>query len=161
MVRKIGMVRASWLGRLRMGGWEVVSEGEKLSAHLWRGVMRHGNISDKKGGGSTNTKKGNESGSLRNRFPWGSWATEYRPFSYYYPGFAREGADFGGEGVEVVETAVVAVGGDSGNGTHGVEIPRGQYQQASADTGLEPLTLGFPIGTDGLFLQMYQRIALL
>ena len=79
----------------------------------------------------------------------------------YYPGIAREGADFGGEGVEVVEAAVVAVGGDTGDGTHGVEVPRGQYQQAATDTGLETLALGFPIGADGFFLQMYQGVALL
>lgn len=60
-----------------------------------------------------------------------------------------------------MEAAIVAVGGHSGDGAHGVEVPRGQYQQASTGTGLETLTLGFPIGTDGLFLQMYQRIALL
>lgn len=112
-------------------------------------------------------------GGNRERFPWKRWETTDRrkkgnrerfPWeagSYYYPGFAGEGADLGGEGVEVVETAVVAVGGHSGDGTHGIEIPRGQYQQATSGTGLETLTLGFPIGADGLFLQMYQRIALL
>ena len=100
------------------------------------------------------SKKGSEIGSLSGSFGGLSDVS-------YYSGIAREGADFGGEGVEVVEAAVVAVGRHSGNGTHGVEIPWGQYQQAAAGAGLETLALGFPIGTDGLFLQMYQRIALL
>ena len=33
--------------------------------------------------------------------------------TFMYPGFAIKGADFGGEDVEVVEAAVVAVGGSS------------------------------------------------
>ena len=45
------------------------------------------------------------------------WAVPLLPFSYY-PGIAEEGADFGGESDEVVEAAVVAVGGDTDDGTH-------------------------------------------
>ena len=78
-------------------------------------------------------------------------AATYRPFSYY-PCIAREGADLSGESVEVVEAAVVAVGGNTGDSIHAVEIPRGQYQQASSGAGIKTLTLGLPIGTDGLFL---------
>ena len=44
-------------------------------------------------------------------------------------GFAGEGAELGGEGVEVVEAAVVAVGRDAGNGIHRVEVPWGEDEQ--------------------------------
>ena len=44
-------------------------------------------------------------------------------------GFAGEGAELGGEGVEVVEAAVVAVGRDASNRGHRVEVPWGEDEQ--------------------------------
>lgn len=81
------------------------------------------------------------------------------PWLFQDGGFAGEGAELGGEDVEVVEAAIVAVGGDSGDGSHCVEVPRGEDKQGSTDAGFKTATLGFPIGTDGLFLQVYQRVA--
>ena len=76
-------------------------------------------------------------------------------------GFAGEGADFGGEGVEVMEAAVVAVGGHAGHVAHLVELPGGEDEQAAVGTGLEALPFGFPIGCYRLFLQVDERVAFL
>ena len=41
-VRQSGMVREVWQGWLRRRDRDVVSEREKLSAHLWGGVTEAG-----------------------------------------------------------------------------------------------------------------------
>ena len=73
---------------------------------------------------------------------------------------AVEGADVGGQGVEVMEAAVVAVCRHMGDVAHRVEIPGRQDEQAAVDTCLEAPLLGFPVRTDGLLLQVYQRVAI-
>ena len=80
---------------------------------------------------------------------------------FYYFRFAGEGAYLGGEGVEIVESAVVAVGRDSGHVAHLVEVPRGEDEEAAVGTGLEASELRFPIGTYGLFLQVDERVPIL
>ena len=79
----------------------------------------------------------------------------------YDDGRAGVGAGVGGQGVEVVEAAVVGVGGDAVYGAQCVDCPRGQDEQAATGTGVEAAALGFPVWTDGLFLQMDEWVAVL
>ena len=74
-------------------------------------------------------------------------------------GFAVEGADLLGESVEVVETAVAAVGRHSCHVAHSVEIPRGENQQAAVGAGVETAAFGFPVRADGLVLQVDEGVA--
>ena len=80
---------------------------------------------------------------------------------FHYSSVAVEGAQLGGEGVQVMEAAVVAGGGHAGHGVHLIEAPGGEDEEAAVGAGLEALALGLPIGADGLFLQMDEREALL
>ena len=73
-------------------------------------------------------------------------------------GAAVEGADFGGQMVHVVETAVVGVGGHAVDRCHRVESPWGENEQAAVSAGLKSRPLGFPIGRDGLFLDVDEGI---
>ena len=58
-----------------------------------------------------------------------------------------------------METAVVGVGGHSVDCCHRVEAPWRKDEQAAVSAGLKPRPLGFPIGGDGLFLDMDEGIA--
>ena len=79
----------------------------------------------------------------------------------YNPGLTFEQAYLRCEGVEVVETAVAAVGRHPGHVAHGVEVPWGENQQAAVGASLETATLRFPIWADGLCLHMDQWVAFL
>ena len=63
--------------------------------------------------------------------------------------------------IHVVETAVVGVGRHPVDVRHGIEFPRRENEQAAVSAGVKPQPLGFPIGRDGLFLDMDERIAVL
>ena len=70
-----------------------------------------------------------------------------------------EGAEFGGDGVQVVELAVVGMCRHSCHGFHLVNIPRCEDEQIAVGTGLKSLPLGLPVGAYGLFLQEDEGVA--
>ena len=76
-------------------------------------------------------------------------------------GVAVEGADFGGKMVHVMETAVVGVGRYPVNRCHRIESPWSENEQAAVSAGLKSHPFGFPIGRDGFFLDMDERIIVL
>lgn len=60
-----------------------------------------------------------------------------------------------------METAVIAMGRNTVHIGHLVESPRCKDEQTTVGTSVETLALGFPIGRDGFFLYMNERITLL
>ena len=67
-------------------------------------------------------------------------------------GLAVEGADLGGEGVEVMKTGVGAGGRDAVDGRFVVQMPGGEDEEAAVGAGLEARLFGLPIRADGLGL---------
>lgn len=70
-----------------------------------------------------------------------------------------EGAEFCGDGIQVVELAVVGICRHACHGFHLVDIPRGEDEQAAIGTCLETLPFGLPVGSYGLFLEVDEGVA--
>lgn len=66
-----------------------------------------------------------------------------------------------GEGIEVVEAAVVGGGGDAGDGRHLVEGPGGEDEEGAAGAGIKAGLLGFPVRADGSLLEMDEGVTVL
>ena len=127
-----GWPKSATSGKGTVGRNRPPLEKERLAeiGHLW-----------KRNGWSKSATSGK--GTVgRNRPPWerNGWSKSAtlgkgtvgrnRPTRLFQDGgFAGEGAELGGEGVEVVEAAVVAIGRDAGNGIHRVEVPWGEDEQ--------------------------------
>ena len=75
-------------------------------------------------------------------------------------GLAVERADFGGEGVEVMEAAVVGVSRHAFDWRHVIDAPWCENQQAAVSAGIESLSFGLPIGIYRVFLDMDERVSL-
>ena len=72
--------------------------------------------------------------------------------SYDDSGITIESANLGSKGVQIMESAVVAVSRNTTHAVHLIEIPGGKNQQTATSTCLEAAKLGLPVVANRFFL---------